>query len=80
MSGINADDLTLSGCTLTSQDPRGFEQPILIHDGEHAREFFGGCLCAIAAIIACEFDKPKTMQAWSPKWRGYLSDWKSRRC
>jgi hypothetical protein len=55
--------LTLSSCTLTSQDPRGFEQPILIHDGEHALQFFGGCLCAIDAIIACEFDKPKTMQA-----------------
>ena len=29
-------------------------------------EFFGGCLCAIDAIIAREFDKPKTMQAWGP--------------
>ena len=53
----DAGDLTLSGRRPTSQDSRGPEKSILLHDGEHALEFFGRCLRTARALIPCKFDK-----------------------
>jgi hypothetical protein len=51
-----AGDSTLSD-ERTRQDPRGPEKAVLLHDSEHALEYFGCCLCAAHSIIPCNFDK-----------------------
>ena len=45
-----AGDSTLSD-ERTRQDPRGPEKAVLLHDREHALEFFGSCLCAVHSSI-----------------------------
>ena len=48
----------------TCQDPRGLEKAVLLHDGEHALEFFGCCLCAAHTIIPWNIDK-LNKRGWS---------------